>query len=332
MADKTVLVTGGAGYIGSHVCKRLAENGYTPITYDNLSSGNIEAVQWGPFEGGNILDRARLKEVMRKHKPDSIMHFAALIRVNDSVTNPAAYYENNVLGSFALLEEARSAGIKNIVLSSTAAVYGIPEQSPVPEDAVKKPINPYGQTKLAMEMMVRDFAAAYDSKFAILRYFNASGADPETRIGSAYKIDSHIIPLLLRAACGLIPSIKLFGEDYETPDGTAIRDYIHVTDLANAHILALEYILAGKENLTLNIGTNDGSSVAQVIDAARRITGQEISVERAPRRAGDPGILVADATAARQILNWQPAFSNLEIIIDTAWKWRMQQNKTAWAV
>lgn len=327
MANKTVLVTGGAGYIGSHVCKRLAEQGYTPVTFDNLYSGNIEAVQWGPFEGGDILDRPRLKEVIRKYEPVAIMHFAAMMRVGESVENPAMYYNNNVIGSYGLLEEARAHNIRNMVFSSTAAVYGMPESVPIPEDAPKAPINPYGQTKLAMEMMIRDYAAAYGMKFAILRYFNAAGADPDTKIGSAYKVDSHIIPLLMRVASGMMPDIKMFGQDYATPDGTAVRDYVHVTDLADAHILSLEHLMAGKDSLTLNIGTSEGHSVAEVIDAARRITGHAIPVDQCPRRAGDPAELVADAAKAREVLGWTPRYSTLDVIVDTAWKWRQRQNE-----
>ena len=327
MTKQHILVTGGAGYIGSHVCKALAVHGYTPVTYDNLCSGNREAVQWGPFEEGDIRDRARLKSVIEQYKPVAVMHFAALIQVAESVQDPAKYYNNNVYGSLCLLEEALAHGIKHMVFSSTAAVYGLPESSPIPEDSKHAPINPYGQTKLAMEKMIEDFSNAYGLKFAILRYFNAAGADPETETGTAYKVDSHIIPLLMRVASGMMPEIKLFGQDYDTKDGTAVRDYIHVTDLAEAHILSLEHILAGKDNLVLNIGTNAGYSVAQVIDVARRVTGIDIPVNKCARRPGDPASLVADATRAQDILKWKPRYSDLDTIVDTAWKWRQQQNQ-----
>lgn len=329
MENKTVLVTGGAGYIGSHVCKLLAAHDYTPVAYDNLCSGNDWAVQWGPFEQGDIRDAARLNEVIRKHKIGSIMHFAALIQVAESVANPAIYYNNNVYGSMCLLDAARDNGIGHIVFSSTAAVYGLPEQTPIGEDFPHAPINPYGQTKLMMERMIHDYAAAYGLKYAILRYFNAAGADPETQTGTAYKKDSHIIPLLMRVASGMMPAIKLFGRDYNTPDGTAIRDYIHVTDLAEAHILSLRHILSGKDSLTLNIGKNEGFSVAHVIETARKVTGQSIPVEECDRRPGDPPSLIADARRARELLQWEPRYSDLETIIDTAWKWRKKMNEAA---
>ncbi len=326
MSAKTILVTGGAGYIGSHVCKSLAQNGYIPVTYDNLCSGNREAVKWGPFEEGDIRDRARLKSIFDLYKPEAVMHFAALIQVGQSVTDPAIYYDNNVYGSLCLLEEARSANVSNFVLSSTAAVYGLPEVFPIPEDTIHAPINPYGQSKLMMEKIVQDYAKAYGLRYAILRYFNAAGADPDSETGTAYRVDTHIIPLLMRVASGMMPEIKLFGDDYNTKDGTAVRDYIHVTDLAQAHILSLRHIMDGKENLTINIGNNSGFSVSEVIEAASKITGKSIPVAKSPRRAGDPATLVADATRAKKILNWTPELSDLDTIIQTAWKWRQKQN------
>lgn len=325
-ARKVVLVTGGAGYIGSHACKALASHGYLPVTYDNLCSGNVEAVKWGPFEEGDIRDRERLREVIQLYKPVAVMHFAALIQVGQSVTDPANYYHNNVFGSMCLLEEATAQGIKHMVFSSTAAVYGLPETSPIPENAPLAPINPYGQTKMIMENMVHDFSKAYGLKYAVLRYFNAAGADPETETGTAYKTDSHIIPLLMRVASNMMPEIKVYGTDYNTPDGTAVRDYVHVTDLAEAHILALEHILDGKESLTLNIGMSQGYSVAEVIETVRSITGQDIPEHKAERRAGDPPVLVADAKRAEKILNWKPRYSDLSTIVNTAWKWRRHQN------
>lgn len=330
MAKGTILVTGGAGYIGSHVCKKLAESGYTPVAFDNLCSGNIEAVQWGPFERGDILDRARLKDVIKSYSPQAIMHFAALIRVGDSGLYPDEYYDNNVMGSLALLSEARDAGIKHFVLSSSAAVYGIPEISPIPENAPKKPINPYGNTKLAMEMIMEDFGKAYGMQYANLRYFNAAGADAGAMIGTAYRQDSHIVPLLMRVAGGEMPAIKVFGSDYDTKDGTAIRDYVHITDLAQAHLLALEYILQKNESLTLNLGTNHGYSVAEIVDAARRATGHPIPVEHAPRRAGDPAILVADSSQAQALLGWRPESSDLDTILGTAWNWYKRQKSAPW--
>lgn len=326
MPKQTILVTGGAGYIGSHVCKALARQGFLPVTYDNLCSGNAEAVKWGPLEIGDIRDRERLRQVIEFYKPVAVMHFAALIQVGQSVEDPANYYHNNVYGSLCLFEEMCARNIRHLVVSSTAAVYGLPENSLIPEHAPLRPINPYGQTKLMMENMVQDFSRAYGVKYAILRYFNAAGADPEAETGTAYKTDSHIIPLLMRVASEMMPAIKVYGTDYNTPDGTAVRDYIHVTDLAEAHILALRHIMAGKENLTLNIGTSSGYSVAEVIEAARAITDQPIEARETERRPGDPPVLVADAKRAREILKWKPNYSDLPTIIDTAWKWRRQQN------
>ena len=322
---RIILVTGGAGYIGSHVCKSLVANQFLPITYDNLCSGNEEAVQCGPFENGDIRDRARLAKVMRTYKPIAIIHCAALIQVAESVASPNAYYDNNVNGSLALIEEARSHKIQNLVFSSTAAVYGQPEDVRLTEASPLNPINPYGRTKLAMENLINDCAAAYGMNTAILRYFNAAGADPERETGTAYKKDSHIIPLLMRVASGDMEAIKLFGTDYNTPDGSAIRDYIHVSDIADAHIRALLYIAGNQESVTLNLGTSKGHSVKEVIDAARRVTGQPIAVEECERREGDPAVLVADAAKAKGTLGWKPQYSDIETIIKTAWQWRQKQ-------
>jgi len=327
MSSKTILVTGGAGYIGSHVCKALKNSGFTPVVYDNLCSGNAEAVKWGPFEKGDVRDLAHLKSVVAAHKPVAIMHFAALIQVGASVKDPASYYENNVLGSFNLLEAARTAGIAHMVFSSTAAVYGTPQTELITESHVKNPINPYGHTKLAMENMIRDYAAAYPLSYAILRYFNAAGADPEGELGTAYKTNTHLVPLLMQVAIGQQDEMKVFGSDYPTADGTAIRDYVHVSDLANAHVLALQHILAGKGSVQLNLGTNKGTSVKETLEAARSQTGQEIPAAMHPRREGDPAILVADATAARTVLGWTPTMSDTDSILATAWDWIQKQNK-----
>ncbi|NCC22180.1 MAG: UDP-glucose 4-epimerase GalE [Alphaproteobacteria bacterium] len=323
--DKTVLVTGGAGYIGSHACKALNEKGYTPVTYDNLYTGNREAVKWGPLEEGDIRDEARLGAAMDKHKPFAVMHFAALIQVAESVAQPDKYYDNNVGGSLSLLKCARERDIANLVFSSTAAVYGMPDCAAIPEDHPLRPINPYGNTKLAMENMIRDFSSAYGMRHAILRYFNAAGADPEAESGTAYPKDTHIIPILMNVAAGEAEGFKIFGDDYATPDGTAVRDYIHVTDLADAHVLALEAIAAGGSSLTLNLGTSKGSSVQEILEAARRVTGEPIQAALNPRRPGDPDILVANADKAKNLLNWNPSRSNVEEILATAWKWRQKQ-------
>ena len=329
MNGKSILVTGGAGYIGSHVCKALAENGYVPVTYDNLSSGNLDAVKWGPLERGDIRDVKALSAAVQTHKPAAIMHFAAKIQVGDSVVNPAEFYYNNLFGSYTLLEVARQYGIKHMVFSSTAAVYGMPQTNLIPETAPKAPINPYGNTKLAMENMISDFSSAYNLNFATLRYFNAAGADLQSETGTAYPVDTHLIPLLMQVAAGQRPEIGIYGTDYDTPDGTAIRDYIHVTDLAQAHVLALENIFQNNQNLTLNLGTNQGYSVGEVIKKAREVTGQSIPAAEIPRRAGDPPILVADATKAREVLGWQPHHSDIGTILESAWRWKCSQRKGA---
>lgn len=326
--DTKILVTGGAGYIGSHVCKALKQQGYIPVVYDNLCSGNQSAVKWGPFEEGDIRDRNRLSEVITKHQPKAIMHFAALIQVAESMVEPSLYYHNNLYGALCLLEEAKQHNIQHMVISSTAAVYGLPKLSSIPEDTAKLPINTYGKTKLMMEQMIEDFSSAYELRYATLRYFNVAGADAECDAGTAYKKDTHIIPLLMNVASGQLPSIKIFGTDYETEDGTAVRDYVHVSDIADAHIKALNHILAGKENITLNIGTNKGLSVQTILEMARDITGHPIPAEIAPRRSGDPDILVADATKAQKILNWTPVHSSPETIIKTAWAWKQKSIST----
>ncbi len=325
--NKNILVTGGAGYIGSHVCKALSQKGYTPITYDNFSSGNHEAVQWGPKEEGDIRDESTLNTAIKKHNPQAIMHFAALIQVGDSVTNPSEYYNNNVFGSYTLLEAARKHNIQNMVFSSTAAVYGMPNVKIIPEDSPLSPINPYGHTKLAMENMIRNYSDAYSINHAILRYFNAAGADLETQTGTAYPKDTHLIPLIMQAASGERDDIKILGTDYETPDGTAIRDYIHVWDLAIAHVKALEHIMENKENITLNLGTSNGYSVREVIETTQKNIPNTIKVMEEGRRPGDPAILVADATKAQKTLNWTPKHSDLETIVKTAWLWKEKQLK-----
>lgn len=325
MNNKVVLVTGGAGYIGSHVCKALAMSGFTPVTYDNLCSGNLNAVKWGPFEKGDIRNPHRLAEVITKYRPMAIMHFAALIQVGDSVQNPADFYQNNVLGSLNLLEAARQHDIKHMVFSSTAAVYGIPNTEFISEDSSLSPINPYGQTKLAMEGMIRDYTEAYGLKHAILRYFNAAGADLDGEAGTAYPKDTHLIPLLMQVASNQRPEINIFGTDYNTTDGTAMRDYIHVTDLAQAHVEALMHILNNDNNITLNLGTNRGHSVRQVIDRSRYITQTEMRAIECNRREGDPAILVADARKAQKVLGWTPKHSDLDTIIASAWNWKLKQ-------
>jgi UDP-arabinose 4-epimerase len=324
MSEPTVLVTGGAGFIGSHTCKALKKNGFAPVVYDNLLTGNAGAVKWGPLEQGDIRDAARLSEIMNKYKPVAVLHFAALIQVGESVREPARYYETNVLGTYRLLEAARAIAIKAFVFSSTAAVYGLPQTRLIAEDHPKQPINPYGQTKLATEGMIRDYAVAYGFNTALLRYFNAAGADPEGELGPAYPVTSHLVPLILQTAIGERENIAVFGQDYATPDGTAQRDYVHVADLAQAHVLALQHTLAGKGDLTLNLGTNVATSVREMITTAERVTGRNIKAVMSPRRAGDPPLLAADASAARSQLGWVPKHSDIETILQTGWQWQQR--------
>jgi UDP-arabinose 4-epimerase len=320
-----ILVTGGAGYIGSHACKALAAAGYTPVAYDNLCFGHAWAVQWGPLERGDILDRARLDEVIRRYRPEAVMHFAAFTYVGESVADPGKYYRNNVIGSLTLLEAMRDHGIARLVFSSTAAVYGIPDAGPIREDAPQQPINPYGASKLMAERMIGDFAAAHGLRFALLRYFNASGADPDNQIGEDHDPETHLIPLVLDAISGRRSGITVFGSDYATPDGTCIRDYIHVSDLAAAHIRALELLRRGAPSGAYNLGNGQGASVRQVIDAAERVTGRKAPVVEGQRRPGDPAVLITDARKARDELGWTPAIADLERIIATAWAWHQRQ-------
>lgn len=321
-----ILVTGGAGYIGSHACKALAVGGYTPITYDNLVYGHPWAVKWGPLEEGDIQDRNRLVEVIEKYKPKAVMHFAAYTYVGESVENPGKYYRNNVAGTLSLLEAMRDNDIRNIIFSSTCATYGIPEKIPLTEEHPQCPINPYGSSKLMIEKMLGDFDAAHNIKFAALRYFNAAGADPEGDIGEDHNPETHLIPLVLDAASGKSENIKMFGTDYDTPDGTCIRDYIHVTDLADAHVLALEYLQNNGKSDFFNLGNGTGFSVKEVIDAAEKVTKSKIPVVEWQRRDGDPAVLIGSSKKAFSVLNWRPKYDKLEIIIETAWDWIQKQN------
>lgn len=316
-----VLVTGGAGYIGSHACKALSKAGYTPVTYDNLIYGHTWAVKWGPFEEGNILDRQRLDEVIDKYKPEAVMHFAAFAYVGESVENPGKYYRNNVAGSLTILEAMRDHDIRNIVFSSTCAVYGNPETIPIPEDHPTKPINPYGFSKYAVERMLEDFSNIHDMRFVSLRYFNAAGADPDAEIGEDHDPETHLIPLTLDAASDKSKNIKIFGTDYDTPDGTCIRDYIHVSDLADAHVRALAYLQDNGKSDVFNLGNGTGFSVRKVIETAESVSQRKIPVVEWQRRPGDPPLLIGSSQKAFSILNWQPKYNNLETIIGTAWAW-----------
>ncbi len=323
--DRTVLVTGGAGYIGSHVCKALAAAGYRPVTYDNLSEGHRWAVRWGPLERGNLGHTARLENVIRRHRPMAVIHLAGVIAAGESVVNPAKYYDINVAGTLSLLSVMRQQGVGRIVFSSSAAVYGEPQSTPITEDHPLVPINPYGAGKLACERMIQDFCGAYGLRAVSLRYFNAAGADPDGDIGEAHRIETHLVPLVLGVARGERPSVSVFGADYPTRDGSCIRDYIHVSDLAAAHVLAMEYLCEHPGAHVFNLGTGTGATVAEVVDMARRVTGRPIDTKTQPRRPGDPAALVADATRARRGLGWTPRHTDLAAIISTAWHWHNRE-------
>ncbi|MCC6920941.1 MAG: UDP-glucose 4-epimerase GalE [Alphaproteobacteria bacterium] len=316
-----VLVTGGAGYVGSHACKALSQAGHEPVAADNLSQGRRSAVKWGPLEVGDVTDPAFLDAIFASHKPDAVMHFAALSLVGDSVARPAQYYRANVAGGIELLDAMRRAGIGVIVFSSSAAVYGVPDTSPILEDSPKAPINAYGATKLSLEMALKDYEKAYGLQWAALRYFNAAGADPDGEIGELHDPETHAIPLAVKAAMGQGGVFRLFGEDYPTEDGTCIRDYVHVTDLGDAHVKALEHLARGGESGAFNLGTSAGASVREIIAAVGAAAGRSVPVEAAPRRAGDPPILIASTARARTILGWTPVMSDMATIARTACAW-----------
>lgn len=321
-----ILVVGGAGYIGSHACKALAGAGHEPIVYDNLSTGHRDFVRWGLLEEGDIRDRARLVEVLQQHKPDLVMHFAALAYVGESVEQPAKYYDVNVAGMANLLEAMRECGVERIVFSSTCATYGIPEKMPISEDFPQNPINPYGFTKLVAEQMMQDYQRAYGLKWTALRYFNAAGCDPDGEIGESHDPETHAIPLALMALLGQGGAFKVMGTDYPTADGSAVRDYIHVTDLADAHVRAAEYLAIGGEPTAMNLGTGNGTSVLELVAAIERVSGRSFPVEMAPRRAGDPPELYASPDKARRLLGWGPQHSSIDEIIATALAWLEQQS------
>ena len=321
-----VLVTGGAGYVGSHACQALAAAGHQPIVYDNLSEGHRMAVQWGPFEAGDILDAERLSAVMAAHRPQAVMHFAACSRVGESVSAPGRYYENNVSGTLVLLAAMREHAIERLVFSSTCATYGLVDRAPITEDVEQAPINPYGRSKLMVEQILRDCGAASPLRSIALRYFNAAGADPDGAVGEDHEPETHLIPLVLRVAAGADDAITIFGDDYETPDGTCIRDYTHVVDLASAHVLALDRLETLGSFTAYNLGTGAGLSVRSIIGVAEQVTGRSITVRTGPRRVGDPPILVADPSLARRQLGWSPRLSAPEHIVQTAWSWMIRND------
>ncbi len=317
---KHILVCGGAGYIGAHMAKWLAQAGHQVSVLDNLSTGHREAVRWGEFIEADVLDADALGHAFKGRRFDAVMHFCAFSLVGESVKDPHAYYRNNVGGSLNLIGAMRAAGVEKLVFSSTAAVYGMPEKSPIDESQPIQPINPYGASKMMVERMLTDAAAAYGLRSVSLRYFNAAGADPSGEIGESHHPETHLIPNVLKAALdGSV--VNIFGDDYQTPDGTCIRDYVHINDLAQAHMQAMDHMDKHPGAHRFNLGSDSGYSVMQVVEAARRITGKEITCKIGPRRAGDPPSLVATSTAARGELGWKPAYAGMDAIIETAWGW-----------
>jgi UDP-glucose-4-epimerase GalE len=316
-----ILVTGGAGYIGSHTAKALAARGLVPVTLDNLSTGHETNVKWGPLERGDVGDRALVRQVLSRYPIAGVIHFAASAYVGESVANPRKYFQNNAVASLALVEEALDAGIERIVFSSSCATYGVPDWLPVREDQPQRPMNPYGETKLFTERTLRAFGDAYGLRWTALRYFNAAGADPDGELGEAHDPETHLIPLAIEAALGTRPHLDILGTDYPTADGTAIRDFIHVSDLANAHVLALDSLLWGGPSRALNLGNGRGHSVREVVQGVERISGRCVPVRLKDRRPGDPPALVADASLARTALGWRPVHTALEDMIGSAWAW-----------
>lgn len=317
---QTVLVVGGAGYVGSHVCLALSEAGFRPVVYDNLTNGHAAFVQWGPLEQGDIRDGARLDAAIAAHRPVAVLHFAALIEVGESVKEPGRFYETNVAGTISLIEAARRGGIGAMVFSSTCATYGDPVRLPMDETHPQAPLNPYGRSKLMVEQALADYSTYVGFRSVCLRYFNAAGADEQGRIGERHHPETHAIPLALQTALGHRDGFKLFGDDYDTRDGTAVRDYIHVMDLADAHVRALKYLLEGGETTVFNLGAGTGTTVRELIDTIRRTTNRPFPVEIAPRRLGDAPVLVADNARARAVLGWRPT-RTLDDIVRTAWRW-----------
>jgi UDP-glucose-4-epimerase GalE len=324
-----VVVTGGAGYIGSHTCKALALAGHRPIVFDNLSQGHRSAVKWGPLFQGELEDGATLRRILDRSHAEAVIHFAAHAYVDESIRHPRKYFHNNVVNSFRLIEAVHDVGIPTFVFSSSCAIYGVPLQTPIPETHPHHPISPYGESKLFVERALRWSGEADGLRWMALRYFNAAGADPEGEIGESHEPETHIIPLAVGAALGEHPRFDLYGTDHPTPDGTAIRDYIHVSDLARAHVLALEYLAGGGEERALNLGTGTGYSVRDVIACVERVTGRSVPVRERPRRRGDPPTLVADARRAGEILGWSPECEDLEAIIAGAAAWQSPRPRRA---
>lgn len=320
-----ILIVGGAGYIGSHINKELTKKGFETVVFDSLVKGHQEAVKWGEFFQGDLNNIEDLRQVFSKYKIDAVLHFAAFIEVGESVKDPQKYYQNNVKNTLNLFQVMLENDVKKLIFSSTAATFGNPQYTPIDEKHPQIPINPYGQAKLMVEKILADYDFAYGLKYVALRYFNACGADLDNEIGENHTPESHLIPLILDAAIGKREDIKIFGTDYPTPDGTCVRDYVHVTDLAQAHILALQYLLDGNDSNSFNLGNGKGFSVKEVIDATKKVTGVDFKVTEVERRAGDPPELVADSTKAKQVLKWQPQYADLETIVKSAWAWHQKK-------
>jgi UDP-arabinose 4-epimerase len=315
----SVLVTGGAGYVGSHACKLLASKGIEAVAFDSLKNGHEESVRWGPLVVGDIRDRASVRAALLQHRIEAVFHFAALAYVGESVTQPDSYYDVNVSGTAALLAAMREASVKRIIFSSSCATYGTPDKMPINESLLQQPINPYGRTKLIGEQMLSDYSEAFGLSYAILRYFNAAGCDPEGQLFEKHVPEPHLIPRALMAAGGFGPPLQIHGADYQTPDGTAIRDYIHVSDLATAHWLAFERLRVGTDPVVVNLGTGRGHSVREVVDMVKQVTGRTVPFTEGPRRPGDPPVLVASIERSAKVLGFSPEYSDLETIVRTAW-------------
>ena len=316
-----ILVTGGAGYIGSHACKALKAAGYTPVAFDNLVTGWQDAVKFGPFEQGDLADRARLDEVFAKYKPAAVMHFAALSQVGEAMAEPGRYWRNNVEGSLTLIEAAVAAGCLDFVFSSTCATYGEHDNVVLDEHTPQEPLNAYGASKLAIEMVLRDFEAAHGLRHVVFRYFNVAGADPEGEVGEFHRPETHLIPVMLDAVDGKREGLTVHGDDYDTPDGTPIRDYVHVCDLVDAHVLGLKWLEAGKGSRVFNLGTGSGFSVREVISESKVVTNREVPYTIGPRRGGDCTRLVSGSVRAKEELGWEPHRSTLQQMISDAWRW-----------
>lgn len=319
-----VLVTGGAGYIGSHVAKALAQAGHTPVTYDSLVRGSASAIRWGPVVVADLADSVKLEEAIRDHKIDAIIHLAAFAYVGESMREPGLYFRNNTVSSLGLFEVARRTGVERLVFSSTCATYGDPDYVPIDENHPQRPVNPYGESKLLVEKLLRWYGDIHGLRWVVLRYFNAAGADPDQEIGEDHDPETHLIPLVIDAALDPGKPVAIFGTDYDTPDGTAVRDYIHVSDLATAHVKALQYLTEGGASRPFNLGTGEGHSVRKIVEAVASVSGRRPAVREADRRLGDPAVLVANPSLARTELDWQPSRSDLFEMVRTAWQWRSE--------